>query len=112
MPTVTSTKETAKAMIARLLLLFAALGLTAVAPADARPRDREQDDVFRGTQEGRILPLRLIESRILPRMRGFDYIGQELIRGEIYRLKFMRGPQVVWIDVDARTGQVVGKSGF
>lgn len=104
-----------KAMIARLLLLFAAFGMTAVstvAPADARPRDREQDDVFKGTKEGRILPLRLIEGRIIPRMRGFDYIGPELIRGEVYRLKFMRGPQVVWIDVDARTGQVIGKSGF
>jgi uncharacterized membrane protein YkoI len=102
-------------MIARFFLLSAAFAMTAistVAPADARPRDQEQDDVFRGTKEGRILPLRLIEGRIIPRMRGFDYIGPELIRGEVYRLKFMRGPQVVWIDVDARTGQVIGKSGF
>jgi uncharacterized membrane protein YkoI len=99
-------------MIARFLILFAAIGMTAAVPADARPRGREQDDVFRGTQEGRILPLRMIEGRILPRMRGFDYIGQELIRGETYRLKFMRGAQVVWIDVDARTGQIIGKSGF
>ena len=101
-------------MIARLLLLFAAFGMTAVstvAPADARPRDREQDDVFKGTKEGRILPLRLIEARIIPRMRGFDYIGPELI-GNRYRLKFMRGAQVVWIDVDPRTGQIIGKSGF
>jgi uncharacterized membrane protein YkoI len=29
----------------------------------------------------------------------------------LYRLKFIRGGQIVWIDVDARTGQVVGHSG-
>ena len=99
-------------IIRAFLLLLPALVALAPASADARPRDREQDDVFRGTQEGRFLPLRMIEARILPRMRGFDYIGPELVRGGIYRLKFMRGPNVVWIDVNARTGEVVGKSGL
>ena len=99
-------------MIVRALLLFAALGAVASAPADARPRDREQDKVFRGLQEGRFMPLRVIEARIIPRMRGFAYLGPELAPGGRYRLKFMRGAQVVWIDVDARTGEVVGKSGF
>ena len=96
------------------LLLLAALGTTALTPtADARPRDREQDAAFKGTKEGRFIPLRVIESRILPRMRGFDYLGPELDPGiGLYRLKFMRGAQVIWIDVDARTGEVVGKSGF
>ncbi|MDT9600997.1 hypothetical protein [Sphingosinicella rhizophila] len=97
-----------------LLFLFAAFGAAALTPqADARPRDREQDAAFRGTKEGRFIPLRVIESRIIPRMRGFDYLGPELDPGMgLYRLKFMRGAQVIWIDVDARTGQVVGKSGF
>lgn len=58
------------------------------------------------------MPLRAIEARILPRMQGADYLGPELDFGsERYRLKFMRGGQVIWIDVDARTGQVLGKSG-
>lgn len=95
-----------------LLLLAAALGAAASAPADARPRDKEQDQVFRGLQEGRMMPLRVIEARIVPRMRGFTYLGPELVGGGRYRLKFMRGPQVVWIDVDASTGEIVGKSGF
>jgi hypothetical protein len=100
-------------MIMRILLLFAALGSAALAPADARPRDREQDKAFRGTQQGRIMPLRLIEARIVPRMPGFDYLGPELSPGgDRYRLKFMRAAQVVWIDVDARTGEVIGRSGF
>jgi uncharacterized membrane protein YkoI len=98
-------------MTGRILLLLAALGAVATAPADARPRDKEQDQVFRGLQEGRIMPLRVIEARIVPRMQGFTYLGPELV-GARYRLKFMRGSQVVWIDVDARTGDVIGKSGF
>jgi len=99
-------------MIVRALLLFAALGAVASAPADARPRDREQDKVFRGIQEGKIMPLRVIEARIIPRMPGFVYLGPELAEGGRYRLKFMRGARVVWIDVDPRTGEVVAKSGF
>ena len=102
-------------MNVRALLLLAALGLSvATAPADARPRDREQDSAFRETREGRFLPLRQIEQRIVPQMRGFTYLGPELVdpsTGHL-RLKFMRGPKVVWIDVDARTGRILGRSGF
>ncbi|HWH17519.1 MAG TPA: hypothetical protein VNT77_04160 [Allosphingosinicella sp.] len=93
-------------------LTAAAIGLTAIAPAEAtRPRFREQDEAWRGTREGHILPLRAIEAMIIPRMRGADYLGPEF-DGERYRLKFMRQGQVMWIDVDARTGRIIGKSGF
>jgi uncharacterized membrane protein YkoI len=95
------------------LLLIASLGIAALtADADARPRHREQDAALRGLQEGRMMPLRSIESLIIPRMRGYDYLGPELDPASArYRLKFMRGGQVVWIDIDARTGQIIGQSG-
>ena len=97
-----------------LLLLLLACALVAPAPADAmRPRDREQDSAFRETQQGRFLPLRAIEARIVPKMRGFVYLGPELYPDPgIYRLKFMRGARVIWLDFDARTGELVGRSGF
>jgi hypothetical protein len=77
------------------------------------PREREQDEAFRGAQQGRFMTLRAIENRIVPHMRGFDYLGPELLTASRrYRLKFMRGQQVVWIDVDARSGEIVGRSGF
>lgn len=102
-------------MVSRFLspLLAAALGVTLLgAPADARPRDKEQERAFRATQEGRFLKLREIEARVLPRMRGADYLGPELdYPAARYRLKFMRAGQVIWIDVDARTGHVIGHSG-
>ena len=95
-------------------LIFAGLiGLVVAAPAvDAKPRDREQDQAFRGTHNGEIMPLRVIESRIIPQMRGYDYLGPELDAAAArYRLKFIKGPQVVWVDVDARTGEVIARSG-
>ena len=80
--------------------------------ADARPPSREQDGALKGLQQKQILPLRLIEQRVLPKMRGFDYLGPEFDVGLArYRLKFMRHARVVWIDIDARTGQLVGHSG-
>jgi len=101
-------------MVRFRFLVCALAGLAAALPAAAHPpRPRDQDIVFRGTREGRFMPLRTIESRIVPRLPGFDYLGPELdpAAGR-YRLKFMRGPRVVWVDVDARTGEVIGRSGF
>ena len=97
----------------RLPLLLAAIGLAAFqAPAVVRDQGREQQEALRGLQQGRIMPLRVIENRIVPKMRGFDYLGPELdAAAGRYRLKFLRGARVIWIDVDARTGQVIGQSG-
>jgi hypothetical protein len=99
----------------RSILLACVLGGAVLSgPAAGHPpHGRDQDRVFRETREGRFMPLRDIEARIVPRMRGFDYLGPELDpRAARYRLKFMRGPQVVWIDIDARTGEIMGRSGF
>jgi hypothetical protein len=103
-------------MSIRFLILLAASALAAQsAPAQDGSRDREQDAALRGIQEGRFIPLRAIEAPLLAHMtrHGFRYLGPELdTRLGRYRLKFMRGPQVVWIDVDARNGHVIGRSGF
>lgn len=100
-------------MFTRFALLCSAIAAAAaVAPADARPREREQDAAFEETRKGRIMPLRKIESRVVPRMRGADYLGPELDAGSgRYRLKFMRGGRVIWVDIEGRTGRVVGRSG-
>ena len=92
------------------LFITAVLGAAAIAPAaDARPKPKEQDAAWHATREGHIMPLRVIESFVVPRMRGADYLGPEL-NGDRYRLKFMRDGQVIWIDIDARTGRMVGRS--
>lgn len=97
-----------------LLALTLGLGLAAsgVAAAGPLPRQQDQEAAYKARQQGRIMPLRAIEARVLPQMRGWDYLGPELDGGAArYRLKFMRSGRVVWIDVDARTGDVIGRSG-
>jgi hypothetical protein len=111
-----------------LLLLIAALGLATPAVARdrhdprgrhdrheqreprARPeprgldRVREQDNVYRATHQGRILSFPEIRARI--NVPGAEFIGLEF-DGRIYRLKYMREGEVIWIDVDAETGRIV-----
>ena len=80
----------------------------ALAGFDQRPRD--QDRAFRATREGRSMPLPMIERRVRPQMGGADYLGPEL-KGETYRLKYMQGGRVIWVDVDAATGRILRRSG-
>jgi hypothetical protein len=94
-----------------LSLISGALLTSAVgAPADARRRD--QDEAFAATRAGEIRPLREIEGRVMPRMGGASYLGPEFDPGSAtYRLKFMRSGSVIWVDVDGRTGAIIGRSG-
>ncbi len=96
-------------------LALLGLALVATSPASARKPPRvEQDRALDATQRGEILPLRSIENSIVPAMKskGADYIGQEFNDEENrYRLKFMRGKSVIWVDVDGRTGAIVGQAG-
>ena len=82
--------------------------ITSPALADRRPRD--QDRAFQATREGRSMPLPSIERKVMPHMGGADYLGPEF-NGRTYRLKFMRGGRVIWVDVDAATGRIIGRSG-
>lgn len=99
-------------MVMRILSPLIAVGLIAApAPAaEAQRHDREQDKAYEARKQGKALSLREIESRVLPRMRGADYLGPEM-SGGTYRLKFMRNGRVIWVDVDAATGKIIGRSG-
>jgi uncharacterized membrane protein YkoI len=45
-------------------------------------------------------------------MRGAQYLGSDYDSGSaIYTLKFLRDGTVIWVDVDGRTGQIVGRTG-
>ena len=99
----------------RLPVLIAVLAtLLHVVPADAQGRGRgrpvrDQDAAYQAMQQGDILPLSVILSRV--RVRGAQYIGADLDpSGSVYRLTFMRGPDVIRVHVDARTGRPLGMS--
>jgi len=95
-------------MFRNLFAAALAAGLSATPAWADRPRD--QDRAFEATRHGRSMPLPMIEQRVMPFMGGADYLGPEF-RGDTYRLKFMRGGRVIWIDVDAATGRIIGRSG-
>ena len=71
---------------------------------------RDQDRAFELKRRGEAMPLPLLESRIVPRMRGYEYMGPEHL-GDRYRFKFVREGRLVWIDVDPRSGRIIGRSG-
>ena len=59
-----------------------------------------------------MLPLREIERRVVPQMGGAEYLGFDFdSETAIYTLKFVRNGQVIWVDVDGRSGQIVRRTG-
>jgi len=98
----------------RLLNLIVAAGL-AVAPSVASAQRglqrEEQSGAYRAMQQGQTLPFPEIRRRVEITVSGAQFIGVEIIGGMIYRLKYMRGAEVIWIDVDARTGRIIARTG-
>lgn len=95
------------------LALTALAGALAFAtPANAQAfSEQEADRAFEAREQGQSLSLPEVERRVVPRMRGYKYLGPEK-RGRNYRLKFMKEGRVVWVDVEARTGRIIGRHGF
>ncbi|WP_421847657.1 hypothetical protein [Novosphingobium sp.] len=91
-----------------------ALGLLVLlAPAaDAQQRRTdEQREARLDLRNGNVRSLREIEARVLPTKRGMQYLGPEYDPTAMaYRLKFIQDGRVVFVDVDARTGQILGES--
>ena len=91
------------------LALALAMLLPAV-PAAAAPGDA-QGQVRKDMRAGNVRSLREIEQQVLPTMRGMQYLGPEYDPTAMaYRLKFIREGRVVFVDVDARSGQILRQS--
>ena len=94
------------------MLLFALSLLLAGAPMQMAQHRTDQWRVFEQRREGRILPLRDIENRVVPTMRGADYLGFDFDGSSgVYTLKFLRDGRVIWVEVDGRSGQILGRTG-
>ena len=97
------------------MVSFALLGLAVAAAASPVAGEgfqrRDQEEASRAMRRGQILPLRAIEARVLPAMRGSQYLGVDFDPDAgIYTLKFLREGTVIWVQVDGRTGQIVGRT--
>ena len=93
-------------------LIFPAVALALAIPAlssFAQPNG-EQTQVRKDMRAGNVRSLREIEERVLPTMPGTQYLGPEYDPAAMaYRLKFIRDGRVVFVDVDARSGQVLNQ---
>ena len=94
----------------KLFASFAAAALVAgglAVPAAAQSRG-DQASAREEMKAGRTLPVREIERRVIPQMRGHEYLSFEYDgNSSAYRLKFIKEGQVVWVDVDARTARML-----
>jgi len=100
-----------KRLISSLVAVGLLAGPIAAASAHAQDRRSDQSEARKEMNAGRLLSLRKIEARILPMMEGAEYLGPAYDSTAMaYRLKFIRDGRVLYVDVDARTGRILGRS--
>ncbi|MCJ2182497.1 PepSY domain-containing protein [Novosphingobium sp. 1949] len=93
------------------IALALTIGSLSVLPASAQAQNGEQGQVRKERKAGNILSSREIEKIVLPRMGAMQYLGPEYIPAAMaYRLKFIDNGRVHFVDVDARTGRIIGES--
>ncbi len=92
-----------------LTVLATAAGLVSAAPATAQSRD-DQQRARAEMQAGNTMSRRDIERRVVPayERRGYEYLSAEYDgTARVYRFKFIREGNVIWVDVDAASARVL-----
>lgn len=96
---------------ALILSAVAALTLAPVAVTAQEQARGDQGEARREAQAGNIMRSGEIEAKILPMMRGAEYLGFAYDpSARAYRLKFIKDGRVTNVDVDARTGRIINRS--
>lgn len=96
-----------KTLAPLLILLLAAPAM----PVQAGPGGNPQEQARKELRAGNIRPIREIEGRVIPAMHGAQYLGFEYDPVALaYRLKFIHDGHVIFVDVDARSGETIRKS--
>lgn len=97
-------------MVMKSIAFGAAAGLMmASVPASAGKPDQEA--ALEAVRSGRAQSLSVLSRRVVPQVRG-NYMGggEYYPSSNTYRMKFMRGNSVIWVDVDGRSGRIIGRS--
>jgi hypothetical protein len=96
----------------RLAITLSLIASNFAAPlAFAKPGD-EQEQVRKELRKGNVHTLTDIENFVVPQMsaRGMEYLGSGYDESAmVYRLRFIRNGQVYFVDVDARTRQIIAR---
>ena len=71
-----------------------------------------QGEARKEMRAGNVLSLREIERRVLPTMGDAEYLGPAYDSAAMaYRLKLIKNGRVMFVDVDARTGKILRRTG-
>ena len=94
----------------QFLAAFLALGLLfASADAQAIEDPSDQDAALAGARSGALMSFGDIRERVSARVGG-RFIGCDCDPNSArYTMRYLRGNKVVEVDVDARTGNILGK---
>ncbi len=95
------------------LLALLAIGLPPLGSVGASAQKRgDQMQAMDARRQGKLMSLRDIERRVVPGMGAAEYLGSDFDGASgTYTLKFLRDGTVIWVDVDGRSGQVIGRTG-
>lgn len=105
-------KRITSSLIALSVIASGVAAGTVAAPAAAQQSRSDQAEARKQMKAGNALRLREIERRVIPQMKGAEYLGPQKfdpVRGT-YDLKFIRSGKVINIVVDARTGKIIRRS--
>lgn len=98
-------------MLHASLAALSLLALGAPSPIVHAESGGDQGEARRERMAGNILSIRQIEQIVLPHMVGKQYLGPDYDPAAMaYRLKFIQDGKVYFVDVDARTGRIIGQS--
>ena len=94
------------------LTALALLSVLALLPGSAAHAGRkDQDEAYAAARQGAILPLGEIINSVRQQVGG-SFLGSDFDSGaRRYYLKYMREGSVVVVEVDARSGAVLGVTG-
>lgn len=95
-----------------LMLAFLPLLLLATPIVEPMPQAMDQERAYSAARSRQLLPLADLRARVQAMMPDAQYIGVEFDPPSgIYTLKFLRNGSVIWVQVDGRTGRVLGHTG-
>ena len=102
-------------MLRALVLLAAPVAVLAAVLSAALPAQAQRPDhlsVFEARRQGKLLSAKEIERRVRPTVPNAEYLGFEFEPTiGLYTLKFLRNGAVIAVDVDGRSGQILGRRG-
>lgn len=100
-----------------ILFVILALFGSGATVSVAKAQSAEQDEAYRAVNSGEILSLRQLREIVSRRVRG-EFMGVEMSGGAsrsgqyLYRMTYRRpNGAIVRVDIDARSGKIIGVQG-